>query len=184
MTKQEVSQILTLIHSEFPNSFSKLDKRQMQAKYELWCLEFADDPFQSVFTAFRMYLESGEEFAPNIGQLRKKMRMQVEQDEMSENEAWALVSKACRNGSYGYMKEYAKLPPLVQKAVGTADQIRQWAGMDEETVESVIAAGFKRSYRVAKERQKEIDSYSPALKEVLSRIQLGMATQNALLEGE
>ena len=184
MTKQEVSQILTIIQAEYPNSFSKLDKRQMQAKYELWCVEFSQDSFDSVFTALRMYLESGEEFAPNIGQLRKKMRMQVEQDEMSENEAWALVSKACRNGSYGYMKEFAKLPPLVQKAVGNADQIRQWAGMDEETVESVIAAGFKRSYRVAKERQKELDSYSPALKEVLNKIQIGAATQSALPEGE
>jgi len=182
MTKQETAQILTIIHSEYPHDFSKLDKRQIDAKYEFWCMEFANDSFESVFTALRMYIESGEEFAPNIGKLRAKMRMQVEQDEMSEGEAWALVSKACRNGSYGYKKEFEKLPPLVQKAVGRAEQLRDWAAMEENTVQSVVASNFKRDFRAVKEREKETSAYSPALKNVLNNIRIGTGEQNALPE--
>lgn len=184
MTKQEVSQILTLIQTEFPNSFSKLDKRQMQAKFELWCMEFADDPFEAVFTAFRMYLESGEEFAPNIGQLRKRMRMQREQDELSEGEALALVSKACRNGSYGYMKEYGKLPPDVQKAVGRPEQLRDWARLDETEFQTVAGSQFLRSFRAVRERRKETETYPQSLKNMINKISIGTASQNALPERE
>ena len=184
MTREETGKILTLMQAEFPNSFTKLDETGMKLKLELWYSEFKDDPFQAVYTALRMYMETGEQFAPNIGQVRKRMRMQIEQDELSEGEAWALVSKACRNGSYGYMKEFAKLPPIVQKAVGRAEQLKEWAAMDESTVQSVVASNFMKSFRAARERAKEIESYPPALADMINKLQIGMGSMNALPEGE
>lgn len=182
MNKTETAKLLALLQSEYPLSFSKLTKEQMDLKLELWASEFASDPFEAVYTALRMYMETGEQFAPNIGQVRKRMQMQKQQDELTEGEAWAMVSKACRNGSYGYKKEFAKLPPLVQKAVGRPEQLREWAAMDESQVQTVVASNFMRSFRAAKERQKELDSYPPALMNMINKLQLGMGELDALPE--
>lgn len=182
MNRTETAKILALMQSEYPLSFSKLTPEQMSLKMELWASEFAGDPFETVYTALRMYMETGEQFAPNIGQIRKRMQMQKKEDELSEGEAWAMVSKACRNGSYGYMKEFAKLPPLVQKAVGRAEQLREWAAMDETQVQTVVASNFMRSFRAARDRQKEIDIYPPALKNMIDKLQIGMGEQNAIPE--
>lgn len=69
-------------------------------------------------------------------------------------EAWALVSNAIRNSTYNSVDEYAKLPPVVQKAVGLPDQLRIWA-MDENYNEEVVMSQFQRSYRSELKRQEE-----------------------------
>ena len=183
MTRKETAKIIALLQAEYPNSFSKLDKQAFDLKFELWASEFAADPFEAVYTALRMYIETGEQFAPNIGQIRKRVQMQKQQDELTEGEAWAMVSKACRNGSYGYMKEFAKLPPIVQKAVGRPEQLKEWAVMDESQVQTVVASNFMRSFRAERERQKEINSYPPALMDMINKLQIGTDVEKALPEG-
>lgn len=175
MNKTETAKLLTLLQSEYPLSFAKLDEDGMKMKRELWASEFKDDSFNAVYTAVRMCMETGSDFAPNIGQVRAKMRKQNpdNESEMTASEAWALVSKACRNGSYGYMKEFAKLPPVVQRAVGRPEQLKEWAAMDEETVQSVIASNFMKSFRLAQAQEEERKSYPPALMEMITKLQIG-----------
>lgn len=181
MNRTETAKILALLQSEYPNSFSKLTEEQMNLKLELWASEFVNDPFIAVYTALRMYMETGVQFAPNIGQIRKRMQLQKDQSELSEGEAWAMVSKACRNGSYGYMKEFSKLPPIVQKAVGRAEQLREWASMDESQVQTVVASNFMRSFRAEKERQNETDIYPPALKTMINQLKFAQK-ENTLID--
>ena len=76
--------------------------------------------------------------------------------ELNEMEAWALVSKALRNGYYGAVEEFDNLPPLVQKAVGTPDNLRNWSQANTESVENVIQSNFMRSYRTVVKREEEI----------------------------
>ena len=66
-----------------------------------------------------------------------------------------MVSKAIRNGIYGYQKEFDKLPPTVQTAVGQPEQLREWAVMDVGEVESVVASNFMRGYKTAQRRERE-----------------------------
>ena len=91
-------------------------------------------------------------------------------NDLDELAAWALVSKACRNGLYGYREEFAKLPPDVQAAVGAPEQLRAWAMMDTEAVESVIASNFQRNYRTTKARQKELDKLPADVRKMISGI--------------
>ena len=170
MTEENVAQILTILQAEYPNSFSRLDDRQIALKLELWIKEFAEDDYTLVYAAVRLLMKSDIQFAPNIGQIREKMRMLTAQDELSEADAWAMVSKACRNGLYGYEREYAKLPENVQRAIGAPEQLREWAMMDVDTVQSVVASNFRRSYRVQQARQKELALIPPDMREALRGI--------------
>ncbi len=171
MEKVEVQTLLTLIQAEYPQSFQKLDERQMALKLELWAKEFREDDSMLVFAAARTLMGTAREFAPNSGQIREKMReLTSEKAALDEQQAWALVSKACANGYYGYKKEFAKLPPEVQRAVGRPEQLKEWAVMDVDTVQSVVASNFMRSYRAGVEREKELARIPQEVREMLGQV--------------
>ena len=168
MTFEQTRDILTLLQVEYPQSFAKMDGRMMQAKLKLWAKEFEADDYRAVYAAVRAIMSAGNrEFAPNIANIREKLYSYSERGELTEAQAWALVSRACSNGIYGYEKEFAKLPPPVQKAVGRAEQLREWAMMDSETVQSVVASNFMRSYKIIAQRERELEKIPPAVRELL-----------------
>lgn len=164
-----IRQILTLLQSEYPQSFSRMDDRTMALKAELWEREFSADNPNLVYAAIRTYMRTPERFAPSIGQVREIMTSLTAGEELQAQDAWALVSKACQNGLYGYREEYQKLPPDVQAAVGAPEQLKAWAMMDAETVESVVASNFMRSFRTHKEREKARAALPKELKELLDQ---------------
>lgn len=170
MTVEETEKILTLLQVEYPNSFSRLDERMMLAKRNLWAKEFEPDPFMTVYAAVRMCIRSGGAFAPNIGEIRQKMATLTKEEELPEQAAWALVSKACSNGIYHFKEEFDALPEDVQQAVGGAEQIRLWAMMDADTVQSVVASNFMRAYRTQKTRSKELALLPPEVLELLGEV--------------
>ena len=174
-----IRMIMTLLQSEYPNSFVNMDKRTMQLKMNLWEKEFAADDINLVYAAVRLYMERPERFAPNIGQIRENMTTLLKADtqELSDQSAWALVSKACANGLYHYREEFEKLPPEVQRAVGGPEQLKAWARMDAETVESVVASNFKKTYRTTQERAKQVEALAPGIKDMLSGITAGMSIE-------
>ena len=179
MDREDVKKLLTLLQAEYPHSFSQLDDRQMALKVELWSKEFELDESKMVYTATRLLMREGREFAPTSGQIREKMQSLVEPDYLDEQQAWSLVSKACSNGLYGYEKEYRKLPPDVQRAVGRPEQLRDWAAMDAETVQSVVASNFMRSYRAGVARQKEIARLPEEVRTMIA----GISEARQLMEG-
>ena len=66
-----------------------------------------------------------------------------------------MVARAIRNGTYGAKKEFDALPQVIQRLVGSPNQLKEWAAMDADVVSSVVASNFQRSYkaRVASERE-------------------------------
>lgn len=179
MTFDQTKEILTMLQVEYPQSFSKLDYRQMQAKLQLWAEEFAQDDHRLVSAAVRVLIRSNREFAPNIGQIREKMYQLSNPDALTETEAWALVSKACRNSQYNAREEFEKLPPEVQAAVGSYEMLKTWGLMNEDEVESVVASNFMRSYRTHVKRKQEMALVPPEVRELLT----GM-TQKMMIGGE
>lgn len=180
MTAEETAKILTLIQVEYPHSFEKLDERQKALKAELWEKEFQNDPVGEVYTAVRMIFESGVKFAPNIGDIRMKMRMLHAKEGITEQQAWALVSRATKNSAYNSVKEFEKLPPEVQRTVGSPEQLKAWAIMDADTVESVVASNFMRSFKTIADRQAELELYPAALREMINKYQIGEGLSKAL----
>ena len=156
MERRDVLKLLTLLEAEYPQSFKTLSDEQRALKMELWEKEFAADDVNIVFAAVRTLMRSGREFAPTSGQIREKMTEFMEMDKLDEQQAWALVAKACANGFYGYKSEFEKLPMEVQRAVGRAEQLKEWSTVDVDTFQTVVASNFMRSYRTTLAREKEL----------------------------
>ena len=171
MDRNETMQILTVLKAAYPHSFKGTSKRDANAMIDLWQTMFAADSYEAVNAAVAALISTRKEgFTPTIGEVKERMAFAREQvtGTLSEQSAWALVEKACRNGLYGYQAEFDKLPPDVQRAVGAPEQLKAWAAMDAETVNSVVASNFMRNYRVQKQREKERAMLPPSVLAVLS----------------
>ena len=121
-----------------------------------WYSIIGDCDYKPMEKALRAYITTDTSgFAPSIGQLINKLHEVQSPQELNEMEAWSLVSKALRNGYYGAVEEFNKLPPLVQKAVGSPDNLRNWAQTDSESIENVVQSNFMRTYRTVVNRAKE-----------------------------
>lgn len=149
---------MAVLETEYPQSFSRLTQDQREGKLNLWTDLLAGYDAKLVWAATRSLITENREFAPNAGQIQARIRELTRKDELTEGEAWALVSKACSNGLYGWKEEFAKLPETVQKAIGEPEQLREWAMVDVETLQTVVASNFQRSYKITQKRETFIQS--------------------------
>ena len=74
-----------------------------------------------------------------------------------------MVSKALRNSTYHAEEEFAALPPVLQRTVGNPSNLKEWAGMEMDTVNSVIQSHVVRNYRAAVKSMRDDAKIPPAL---------------------
>ena len=125
--------------------------------FEIWYGLLSDIPYEVASAATKSYMMT-ETKIPAPADIRNKAMMLSKNNELNEIEAWTLVSKALGNGYYGAEKEFEKLPPIVQKAVGSPEQLRMWATTDNKSIETVVASNFMRTYKAEVKRAEEYAS--------------------------
>lgn len=164
MTREETVKIIRIICGSFPN-FKPSD---LSETVDIWNMMLDEYTYNQIAGALKSYiLADSTGFAPSIGQLIAKVKTFEEPAQLNESEAWGLVSKAIRNGYYGAVEEFSKLPPLVQKSVGTPDNLRNWSQTNLESVETVIQSNFLRAYRAEAQRAAEISKMPSDIKTMI-----------------
>lgn len=187
MNRKEVLQTLSVLKAAYPHSFRDMTKLDGEALINLWTRQFADEDSTAVQVAVENLIATRTTgFSPTVGEIKDQLHRLRTVDGINEAQAWALVEKACRRGLYNAREEYEKLPPDVQAAVGGPEQLKAWAAMDSDTVNSVIASNFRRTYRTVQEREKENALMPPEVKAfvagVADRMKLGGGEQKAIAD--
>lgn len=168
MNLKDAKGILALLETEYPASFARLTPQQMQAKANMWAEIFEPDDPKIVYAAVKAIVAGdAREFAPSAGDIKNKMYDLTNPSGISETEAWAEVSKAIRNGIYGYETEFSKLSPSVRAAVGRAEQLKEWALMPESEVQTVVASNFMRGFKTVVKRERETALIPDQVKAIL-----------------
>ncbi|MCC8039188.1 MAG: hypothetical protein LIP02_13800 [Bacteroidales bacterium] len=153
MTRDETKQLLVLIQTAFP-SYKPQDKT---LAVDLWHAMLADYEYGAILAALQAFITTNTSgFAPTIGQLLDQYHRLIQKPRLETMAAWSMVSKAIRNGIYGYKEEFERLPVEVQRAVGSAEQLHYWA-MSEDYNEDVAMSNFRKSYEVVCKRQDEFE---------------------------
>ena len=160
---------MSVLRGAYPHFYRDISKQEAYDTINLWTDMFSNDDASIVAAAVKSLIDGDDKgFPPTIGQVKTKMRLLVGSDELTEAEAWNLVSKAVKNGLYGAVEEFEKLPPAVKRIVGSPSQLRDWASMDSDTLHSVVASNFQRSYKVVATREKEIAALPDDVKKLLN----------------
>lgn len=167
MTREETQELLLAISSLYPN-FKPEDKTMT---INSWHWALADYPVQVIKGALQIYLKTNNTgFAPSVSQLIGCAYAPKENSALSEGEAWALVKRAIQDGNYHAEERFDELPEIVQKAVGSPNMIRQWAGTDSTEVNTVIMSNFQRAYKTVLQREQFNEKVPEALSELVMNI--------------
>lgn len=157
MNRNETTMIIATLKMAYPSSFKDLSEEDASATVNLWQMLLADEPFEDVKNAVMALVSTRTVgYSPTIGEVKEKLFQLRNPHERSETEAWALVSRACRNGYYGYKEEFEKLPLDVQRAVGAPEVLKQWAMIPTDELETVTASNFRKSYSTMQTRDREL----------------------------
>lgn len=159
MTRQETGIIMDILTTAYPAFYNGRNAPDMRMTVNLWAEMFAEDDVKIVAAAVKALIATDDKgFPPHIGAVKGRIRQISNPDEMTEQEAWALISKALRDGYYNAEAEFAKLPPLVQDVVHDPRQLREWSMMDESTVQSVVASNVQRSFRAKAQSRRDFEA--------------------------
>lgn len=166
MTREQTQDFLAMIQGTYPN-FNPPNKT---VAVNAWKMALEDYEEKQVHLAFKMYMQADtSRFAPAPGQIIDKIHSLTEPTELNEMEAWSLVSKAIRNSGYNSVEEFAKLPTIVQKAVGLPSQLRTW-GLDENYNEEVVSSNFIKCYRAELARARELQKMPQAVRDMIAKV--------------
>lgn len=140
--------------------------------FNVWYKLLNDIPYETLSKAIQAHMQSNR-FAPTIADIREQsQKFVVQNEELYMSEGWAagLVMKAARNTTYGAEAEFAKLPPIVQEAVGSVEALRALGALAPDVLASVAKGQFLSSYRATVKAHTEQQRYSPYLQQQMDSI--------------
>jgi len=152
MTRDEVKVLIRTIKAAYPN----YRPEDLTETINLWSVFFESVEYREAAGALARFIATDTSgFAPSVSQILALLPREQDLDPLA---AWALVVKAIRRASYYAEEEFAKLPPMVQKAVGDPVNLQAWSQLEPKTVHSVTQSQFIGTYKAVCERQRTEDA--------------------------
>ena len=176
MTREETLGIMSVLKAAYPLYYKDMTRQDAEGIVSLWQTMFADEPLEVVAMAVKAHIARDTKgFPPHIGAIMGEIVKLKQPNELTEQEAWVCIRKAVSNGIYGAQKEFDALPPILQRLVGSPSQLKEWAMMDEETVASVVASNFQRSYKARAANEREMLALPSDVRQTMEQLAGGMA---------
>ncbi len=137
-----------------------------QDAFNVWYAMLNDLSYEYLNAAVQKHMMTNTH-PPTIADIRgEAARLSSGESEMSELKAWGMVRKAVSNSNYHSEEEFERLPEAVRIAVGNPANLREWAMMPTETVESVEQSHFIKAYRAAVGRVREAAQMAPEIRKL------------------
>lgn len=169
MTLEETGQLMDILRVAYPGFYKNSGEEEIVQAVKTWHMFFSDEEPAIVIAAVKALIETDEKgFPPHIGAVKSRIRQLTEPPQMTELEAWALVSRAASNSIYGAQREYDRLPPLIQKVLGSSNTLREYALCEQEVFNTVVQSNFMRSYRVRASTEREFNALPTDVKKLIS----------------
>lgn len=169
MNRDETTAILSIMRVAYPDFYKGISKETAETAVSLWNEMLLEYNAATVTMAVKALIATLP-FPPKISDVISKIMMITQPEQMSEIEAWGLISKALQNSIYNSEKEFINLPPIIQRLVGGHSQLRDWAMMDKHEVETVVASNFMRSFKVRAKNEKEYLALPNVIREKIGLI--------------
>ena len=169
MTETDAKKIVASLLAAYAN----YRPPDIKAAAQVWFETMEEYSYEQVSAGLNIYMRSDTKgFPPIPGQIIDKIHTMTAPRELNEMEAWSLVYKAICNSTYNYVSEFEKLPPLVQKAVGLPDSLREWATTQNLNRE-VVMSNFQRAYRTELQRELEFQKMPHNVRELIAKKNVG-----------
>lgn len=180
MTQTETLKILAVLKGAYPAFYRGMTRKEADSVIALWSEMFADESYELVAAAVKALIACDEKgYPPHIGAVKARIRQIIAPQEMTEGEAWALILRAISRSAYNAREEFDRLPKILQGVVGSPNQLRDWALMDSNAVQSVVASNVQRSYKARATANKNYEALPNDIKALAN----GIANKLSLGDG-
>jgi hypothetical protein len=173
MTRQEALAVMAMLKTAYPTFYKDLSKEDISAAVNLWATMFADDSARLVTEAVKS-LMCTLKFPPTIADVKEKIAMITQPPAMTEMEAWQMVKSAI--SYYNAAETFERLPPILRRIVGSPNQLREWAIMEAEKLDTVVQSNFMRSYKAVVAQEKEYGMLPESTKRLMEIRKTGQLT--------
>lgn len=154
MTDTEIKKLIYVTKAAYPTVYGKYTVQELENLLIAWRMCLADYTYEQASNGLMAYMRTDTKgFPPVAGQIIEQIQKLAAKESLLPSEAWDMVRKAISNGTYGAEKEYDKLPPIVQRAIGSAQYLRDCAG-DSGFNEGVARGQFEKNYAIMLERER------------------------------
>jgi hypothetical protein len=172
MTREETKAMLAVLKAGYPNFYKELKKPDAEQIIDLWATMFADNLAPIVIEAVKS-LMCTLKYPPTIADVKEKIALITQPAQLTEMEAWNTVRRAM--SYYNAQASFDNLPPILQKLVGSPNQLREWAIMEADVVDSVIQSNFMRSYKARVQSEKELTALPESTKDLMQQLAEGFS---------
>ena len=164
MTREECKKILAAIMVTYPN-FKVVN---VEETLNLWELLLNEYDYKTIEAGLLIYIKSsGSAFAPSVSELIAMTRKPQELTMVSEVDVWREVRPAIRNSGYHAEEEFNKLSETAKKMVGDPQQLREWAMLPSEDIDTVVQSNFKSRFKTMQARQAEISAMPMEIRQMI-----------------
>ena len=175
MNKSETVKIIAVLKVAYPRFYVSIDEKEINLQIDTWQDMLSSEPYKLIEQAIKALICTLK-FPPTIADVKEKIYLITNPNQVTEMEAWNLVLNAIESSAYESHKNFNNLPPLIQKIVGGPGQLKEWAMMNSEVVNSVVQSNFMRSYTVKVKAEKEYMALPESTKAMIQQIGQKMLT--------
>ena len=166
MTRDETKKILMLMGAVYPN----FKPDNLTATVDAWYLMLSDFEYADIENALRIYVRiADEQFAPSVNKLIAMIRKPQELSQMDFPTVWRYIRKAISRSLYYSEEEFDKLPDEAKALVGAPGQLREWAQLASETIDSVTRSKVETQYGVYQRRKAEVGAMPEEVRELIEK---------------
>lgn len=186
MTRTDVVAMLKLLKVAYPTFYSKMNAKDGADTVAVWEEMFRCEDVNVVKVALYKLIEEHTGYPPNIGDIKQKIAelKRAASGESTDEEMWNMLMKAISNGIYGAQEEYEKLPPVLQRYLGSPSAIRDMAMIDTDTLRTVNHGQFLKQISMVRQRQEFDELTPPEVKAVLARAYKPMENHGVLSDAD
>ncbi len=185
MTREETASVLGILRAAYPAFYSKMRASDADNTVNLWAVMFRDDDINIVKAALYKLIETHTGYPPDIAAVKAEIKELVAAatGEPTDEELWIMLKKAVSNGVYGAQSEFKRLPPILQRYLGTPATLREMASGDVETLNTVVHGQFLKQIPRIRDRQQYADSLPEGVKTAILSIYAPIQEDAQLTEG-
>lgn len=155
MTREECKQVIMVIQATYPN----WNIKNKQETLDAWYLFLQDYEYNVIMMALKIYISStNSDFAPSVSNLIAMARKPKELTQEDEVSLWREVRPLISRGIYHAEEDFETLSPMAKRLVGDAGQLREWAMLESDVIDSVIQSNFKSRVATMQKRDTEFNA--------------------------
>lgn len=186
MTVRETGKIMDILAAAFPRFYAGKSPKEQTTAVALWANMFEDEPVELVAAAVKALIACETEgWPPTIGAVKAYILRLTQPQELTENEAWSIVSKAVRRVDWlNPTAQFDALPEEIRAVVGSPQTLVEWGRADENSFATVIASNFQRSYRAKRKSRQELAAIPASVRKSIEELVSRRLALESKLEGE